>query len=232
MHLLLFSSSKLAGYPERFAYAREKITEYLADIHEITFVPYALKDHEMYTSLVRDIFLPYGKTVRSVHTFKDPTEAIETAECIFVGGGNTFLLLDTLYKTNLIETIRTKVLSGTKYMGVSAGSNVACPTIMTTNDMPIIYPPSFNALGLVPFQINAHFIDTDPHSTHMGETREDRLREYHEQNNLPVLGLREGAFIEVRDETCLLGGLRGAKLFKSEQIAVELTAGSVINEFI
>lgn len=226
--LLLFSSSKVAGYTERFGYARETMTNFLSSVERILFIPYALKDYDTYAQTVAEVFTSYGKKIESIHTKEDPIQAIKEAQCLFIGGGNTFLLLSTLQENKLMPAIRDSVLSGTKYMGVSAGSNLAGPTIKTTNDMPIVYPQSFDALDLVPFQINPHFLDTDPTSSHMGETREDRIREFHEQNDTPVIGLREGALLHVTDERIILGGIRGAKLFLKGKAPQEITSNEML----
>ena len=162
------------------------------------------------------------------HLVVDPVAAVQRAEAIFIGGGNTFRLLKTLYDLKLLQPIREVVQGGVPYMGSSAGTNMACPTIRTTNDMPILEPPSFAALGLVPFQINPHFIDADPNSTHKGETREQRLAEYLEENETPVVGLREGSWLEVAGEGATLRGKTGAKLFAPASDPRELAPDSVL----
>jgi dipeptidase E len=177
-------------------------------------VPYALHDLDAYAARLREIVGGWGLALESVHERGDPRAAVEGAEALLVGGGNTFRLLARLYEHGLLEPIRRRVRAGVPYLGTSAGSNVACPTIMTTNDMPIVMPPRFDALGLVPFQINPHYLDPDPTSTHRGETREQRLREYHEMNARPVIGLREGSFLLRDGPTLRLEGTVGARLFR------------------
>jgi dipeptidase E len=163
----------------------------------------------------------------SVHKATDAREAVANARAIFIGGGNTFRLLKALYDYELLGPIRERVQSGVPYMGSSAGSNVAGPTIKTTNDMPIIEPPSFEALGLVPFQINPHYVDADPNSTHMGETREERILQFLEENETPVIGLREGAMLRIESGSGALKGTSGARLFRRKLAPVELSAGSI-----
>lgn len=154
-----------------------------------------------------------GYPVKGLHTFPNPIEAVNSAQAIYVGGGNTFVLLKKLYELNLVETIRKRVFEGCVYMGSSAGSNVATRSISTTNDMPIVYPPSFDALNLVPFNINPHYFDADKNGTHQGETREDRIKEFHALNDAKVLGLREGTMALVDDDKVTLLGTFNARLF-------------------
>jgi dipeptidase E len=154
-----------------------------------------------------------------------PGRAIANAAAVYVGGGNTFRLLHALQTKGWLEPLRARVLGGMPYLSASAGTNVATRSIQTTNDMPIVQPPSFAALGLVPFNVNPHYLDPDPASTHMGETREQRLREFHEMNDAPVVGLREGAWLEVEDDRCTLGGTRGARLFVKGREPVEHAPG-------
>lgn len=196
LDLLLFSNSTNAnsGYLE---HARDEVAQFLDGVEEVIFVPYALQDHDSYTAKVAQALAAHGVSTRGLHTFDSPENALANARTIFVGGGNTFRLVSQLYRRELMTPLRNAALSGTKYIGASAGTNIASPTLRTTNDMPIVEPPSFSALGLVPFQINPHYLDADPGSTHAGETRETRLSEFLEENNVPVLGLREGAHLRV-----------------------------------
>jgi dipeptidase E len=196
-------------------------------IRRVLFVPYAVSDRDRYAASMRTRFVQLGYELDSIHEAPGgPAAAIERADAIFIGGGNTFRLIDALWRERLIEPLRRRIAAGAPYLGASAGSNVACPTIRTTNDMPIVQPPSFEALGLVPFQINPHYQETPAGSRHMGETRDQRIAEFHEENDVPVLGLREGAWLDVDGPTIALGGSTGARLFRRGQPAVELPAGS------
>lgn len=223
MRLLLISSSVVHGYgyldqPE------PEIRRVLSGVRTVSFVPFAQHDHAGYTDRVRERLGAMGFAVVQVASRAD----IESAEAIFVGGGNTFRLLKTMYERDLMDAIRTRVRGGTPYIGSSAGTNVATVSIKTTNDMPIVYPPTYDALALVPFQINPHYLDPDPGSTHHGETRETRIREFHEENETPVVGLREGSSLWVEDGVVTLVGEKSARIFRRGQEPVELTGGSRI----
>lgn len=181
----------------------------------VLFVPYALKKYDDYTKTVSDALTKWGYKVEGIHTHGDPVEAFKKAEAIFIGGGNTFVLTKTLYEKNLIETIRERVLNDhIPYIGSSAGTNIATRSIHTTNDMPVTYPPSFDALKLVPFNINPHYLETDPNTKHKGETRDERIGEFVDYHKIPVLGLREGTVVFVDGEKVSLVGPFPAKLFK------------------
>jgi dipeptidase E len=215
--LLLLSNSALhgRGYLE---HAMEAVGEFLAGRRSVHFAPFALADHDGYTRKVAETLGPLGVAVTGLHAVAEPRRAVEEAEVIFVGGGNSFRLLRAIRALDLIEPVRRRVRSGAlAYMGSSAGTNHACPTIRTTNDMPIVEPESFEAFGLVPFQVNPHYQDPDPASTHMGETREERIRQFLEENDVPVLGMREGAWLRRRDKTLTLHGTTGALLFRRDQ---------------
>jgi dipeptidase E len=204
-----------------------------SSVRRVLFVPYALFDRASYTERTRARFEELGLALDSVHDARPSlVRAVENAEAIFVGGGNTFRLIDALWRTNLVEPIRQRVGSGVPYIGSSAGSNVACPSIKTTNDMPIVEPPSFAALGFVPFNINPHYQDPVPGSTHMGETREQRIAEFHEENDPPVVGLREGSWLVVNGSQVTLEGSTGARLFRRGQLATELPVGSRLDFLI
>ncbi|MFQ5349194.1 MAG: dipeptidase PepE, partial [Thermoanaerobaculia bacterium] len=192
--LLLASTSKVhgSGYLDHL---EPHLVELFAGVDRVLFVPWALHDLDGYTGEARQRLAALGIGVDGVHQAPDPVAAVERAAALFIGGGNTFRLLDRLLRAQLIEPIRRRVASGMPYLGTSAGSNVAGPTIRTTNDMPIVHPASFAALGLVEFQINPHYIDADPSSTHMGETRDMRLQQFHEENDTPVVALREGTLL-------------------------------------
>ncbi|GAA4687422.1 Peptidase E [Promicromonospora umidemergens] len=204
MRLLLLSNSTnhAGGYLE---HALDTVVGFL-DGATVTFVPYALADHDGYTAKVTEVLASRGIRVSGLHAAGDPWAAVEQAEAVFVGGGNTFRLLDTLQRLDLLAPLAARVRDGLPYLGASAGTAIASPTIRTTNDMPITQPTSFEALGLVPVQLNAHYVDADPASTHGGETREERLKEFLEVNDVPVLGLREGTWLTVADGTARIGG--------------------------
>ncbi|MBL4568305.1 MAG: dipeptidase PepE, partial [Flavobacteriaceae bacterium] len=182
--------------------------------------------HDAYTKRVKLAFNKINKKVKGIHEYKNPEEAIIEAKGIYVGGGNTFVLVNQLYKNNLISTLQNVVSNGTPYLGTSAGSNICGLTLNTTNDMPIVYPPSFKTLGLVPFNINPHYLDPDPTSKHMGETRETRIQEFHKFNTQPVIGLREGSFLHVLDEKIVLKGTLSARIFEHNKTPYELETNS------
>lgn len=225
--ILLLSSSTVSG-SGYLDYAEQEITDLLGDTAEILFVPFALADHETYTARVRERLNRVGYRLEGLHEAHSAREAVEKAPSIFIGGGNTFRLLKSLYDLDVLATIRERVQAGVPYIGSSAGSNLAAPTIRTTNDMPIVEPPSFDALGLVPFQINPHYLDPDPNSKHMGETREERILQFLEENQTPVIGLREGAWLRVEGNDCRLGGKRGARWFSRDRAPEELASGAMV----
>ena len=226
-NLLLVSSSRVHG-SEMLEHCQAAMSEHFDGVKRVLFVPYALADREKYTHVVSRAFKPIGIEVESIHLSENPVRAVEQAEAIFVGGGNTFRLLLSLYSRFLLDPIRSAVQGrGVPYMGSSAGSNIACPSIRTTNDMPIVEPPSFDALNLIPFQINAHFLDADPNSTHKGETREQRLAEFLEENPMPVAGLREGSWLKIVGDQADLCGSSGMKLFRRKESPAEIESGDV-----
>jgi len=220
--LLLISNSTMHGRGY-LAHCADDIRDFLGERKQVLFVPYALADHDEYAARAALAFAAMGHDVVPVHKQEDPIEAAAAAGAVFVGGGNTFRLLTALYRTGLLHAIADRVAEGVPYIGSSAGTVVATPSLRTTNDMPIVMPPSFTALGLVPFQINAHYLDPDPRSTHMGETRPERIRQFHEESDLPVLGLREGAMLRVEGVRMELRGSTGARLFRRGQEAIEYT---------
>lgn len=202
-------------------------------VKNLLFIPFARPggiSHDEYTRKVSEAFAEIGIAVKGIHEFDNPTEALQQAEGIFTGGGNTFLLVTQLYKTGIIKTLEEVVKNGTPYLGTSAGSNICGLTMGTTNDMPIVYPPSFITLGLVPFNLNPHYLDPIEGSTHMGETRETRINEFHQFNSQPVLGLREGSWLEVSGNTITLRGDLKARLFRQNQEPLELAAGSDLSD--
>lgn len=225
--LLLLSNSTNhgSGYLD---HAWTAIADFLGPARRLAFVPFALFDHAAYVERVRARFEPAGFEVTGVTADAAGAATLEAAECVFVGGGNTFRLLDALQRAGLVAVLRRRALAGLPYMGASAGTNIVAPTIRTTNDMPIVQPASFDALGLLPFQINPHYVDPDPGSTHMGETREARLREYLEENAAPAIGLREGAWLQREDGVLRLEG-RGARLFRRDAEPQEIAAGTDVS---
>lgn len=223
--LLLISSSTRFG-SGFLDHCQRPIVDFLDGIQTVLFIPYALHDRDAYAAKVSERFGRMGCTVSSIHTMSDPAAAILDARALFVGGGNTFRLLDGLVRHALIEPIRKRVFQGMPYIGSSAGTNVACPTIRTTNDMPIVQPPSFSGLKLVGFNINPHYVNRDAGATHMGETRDDRIREFHEENDEPVIGLREGSLLSVSGKEILLLGSEAARVFQKREEPRELPAGS------
>ena len=229
MQLLLLSNSAAHQRPY-LEHALDALTDILRGIDELVFVPYALADHDGYTSTVRKALAPIGVSVVGAHT--DP-EALRKAAAIFVGGGNTFRLVKALQSSGDLDVIRDRVTSGTPYIGSSAGTNLAAPSLRTSNDMPIVQPPSFETLGLVPFQINPHYLDPDPDSEHQGETRELRITEFLEENDVPVLGLREGTWLRLRSTTLTLEGSPvGARLFRRGSATEEIAPGTDLSSLL
>lgn len=213
LQLLLISNSTMhgGGYLE---HCRDELRDFLGAPKKVLFVPFALHDHEAYADKARPAFEALGHQLGSAHTFDDAPAALDDHDAVFVGGGNTFRLLAQLERTGLLEAIRARALDGMPYVGSSAGTNVATRSIRTTNDMPIVQPRSFDALQLVPFQINPHFLDPDPNSEHMGETREERILQFHEEHDTPVLGLREGCMLRADGEQLTLRGTTKARLLR------------------
>ncbi|XP_049882545.1 probable alpha-aspartyl dipeptidase [Pectinophora gossypiella] len=229
---LLLSSSNCHGYG-LLEFAKEEICSFLKkhNVKDLIFIPYAQNDYNTYTAKMKAAIDPWGINVTSLHTYPDPANAINSSHAIFVGGGNTFLLLTRLYEKGLVSLIRKRVHEGhLLYIGSSAGTNVATKSIHTTNDMPIIYPPSFEAIGIVPFNINPHYIDVIESATHKGETREQRIREYLEMSHAaPVLGLREGAILKIDKDCLILKGVAGAVLFQKNDKKTEYAAGEDVS---
>ncbi len=227
LRLLLISTSTVHG-TAFLEHAFEELRDFLGRISRVLFLPYALKDHQAYAASVRAAFASIGFRLDSLHEAPSPADALERAEAVFTGGGNTFRLLETLYCLDVVHILR----DGMPYAGASAGSNLACPTIRTTNDMPIVEPPTLDALGLVSFQINPHYVDPDPRSTHMGETRATRILEFHEENAAPVIGLREGAMLRVDGGSVLLKGIAGARIFRRGQEPIEILPVARLEPFL
>jgi dipeptidase E len=226
--LIIASTSTLhgGGYLE---YLLPELKRFFGGIDELLFIAYARPgglSHEAYTDKVRQAFSTIGIKVCGLHEYDDTAQAISNAQGIFTGGGNTFLLVTQLYKNKIMQRLSEAVKNGTPYLGSSAGSNITGLTMQTTNDMPIVYPPDFRTLGLIPFNLNPHYLDPDTNGTHMGETRETRIREFHQFNSIPVLGLREGSWLEVAGDKITLKGNLKARLFTQHSEPVELESGS------
>ncbi len=226
MQLLLISNSTNAGEPY-LEWPLQEIATFLKGVKRVLFVPYAgvTFSHDAYVEKVQKQFDKFGVQVEGIHTLLDPRAAVARAEAIVVGGGNTWRLLQLMQQADLVEAIRRRALEGVPYVGWSAGSNIACPTIKTTNDMPIVEPRGFDALGLVPFQINPHYLDAKPEG-HGGESREDRIMEFIEVNPYSyVMGLREASLLEVRDGQIALRGKHPARIFHHGQLPQEVEPG-------
>lgn len=224
LQLLIISTSTVHG-KKYLEYITDNVKNFFNKTDEVLFIPYARPSGISYADYLKKaavVFLEIGINLRGIHEFEDAQVAVENCNGIFTGGGNSFVLLNTIYQNKLIEPLQKKILEGTPYMGTSAGCNIIGLTIGTTNDMPIVYPPSFDALQLVPFNINPHFLDPDPNSRHMGETRETRIFEFHQFNTQPVIGLREGSWIEIKNKNAKLKGTLHARLFRVNQEPKEL----------
>ena len=232
MKKIIIASTSTLHNGEYLEYLLPNLKLHFKDVTEILFIPYARPSgisHEDYTSKVAQAFSEINITIKGIHEFENPTEAVEQAQGIFTGGGNTFLLVSQLYKNNVILAIEKVVKNGTPYLGTSAGSNICGLTMGTTNDMPIVYPPSFQTLGFVPFNINPHYLDPIEGSTHMGETRETRINEFHQFNSQPVIGLREGSWLEVMGDSIKLKGNLTARIFTRNNVAYEVKPETELN---
>jgi len=229
--LLLISNSTLhgSGYLD---HAETQIKSFLGEARRVLFVPYALYDRDEYAARARRRMSAMGYTLDATHECSDSVAAVNRCEAIFIGGGNTFRLLDCLHRLGLTEPIRRRVAAGLPYIGSSAGAIVAGPSLKTTKDMPIVQPPSFEALALVPFQISPHYLDPDPSSTHMGETQEERILQYHEENSAPVAGLREGSMLRIEGGSILLEGRTAARLFTKGRPPLEAAPGSRLDHIL
>ena len=229
--ILLISNSTVygRGYLD---HVEEQIKSFLGYATKILFFPFALHDRDAYTAKAKARFAAMGYSLETAHAVPDAREAIEQTDAIFVGGGNTFRLLKALQDLDLLDSIRRKANGGAPYIGSSAGSNVAGPTIKTTKDMPIVQPRSFDSLGLVPFQISPHFQDPDPNSKHMGETQEERILQFLEENQTPVVGIREGAWLVCEKGVVTLKGDAGARIFRCGEVPVEAKPGDNIVDLV
>ncbi|CAM1347611.1 dipeptidase PepE [Tenacibaculum crassostreae] len=232
-NLIVASTSTVHG-SSYLEYILPTLTDFFKEASTILFIPYARasgKPYDEYTAIARKAFAKIDKKVIGIHEFDNPKEAVQQAEAIFTGGGNTFELVNQLYQNDIIPDLIATIENGTPYLGTSAGSNICGVTMMNTNDMPIVYPPSFKTLGLIPFNINAHYLDPNPDSTHMGETREMRIKEFHVFNETPVLGLREGSWLEVKEDSIMLRGNHSARLFQQNKEAIELEKETKIHQY-
>ena len=224
-NLLLISTSTThgTGYLE---HAEEEIKKLLTGKSSILFIPYARPNgisHADYTAKAREAFEKWGISVTGIHEYENPVKAVQDAEAVFIGGGNTFLLLKQLYANKIVEPLQIRVRKGMPYIGTSAGTNVAGKTIGTTNDMPIVHPKTLDALALVPFNLNPHYLDPIPDSTHMGESRETRILEFHGHNRQPVVGLREGSMLRIEGDKIKLLGPLTARVFLQGQKPMEFS---------
>ena len=230
-NIILASTSTLFG-TNYLEYLKEELIALYEGVHEIVFIPFARPggiSHDDYTQKAQSFFNTIGIKVKGLHTFPDYVNAIQNAQGFFTGGGNTFVLVKQLHENNLMSLLKDTVLKGRPYLGCSAGSNIGGINMQTTNDMPVVYPPSFKTMGLVPFNINPHFIDADAQSKHMGETRDTRIQEFLAFNQIPVVGLREGSWISIYDERIMLKGDLPAKIFENNKAPYELQPNNIID---
>lgn len=233
-NMIIASTSTLHG-GSYLEYLREEIATLFAGVQSIVFIPYARPGgitHDAYTERAAAFFNSLNIEVRGLHTFSHPEQAIAEAAGIFTGGGNTFVLVSQLYKYKVMLPLEQALKNGTPYLGSSAGSNITGLSMQTTNDMPIVYPPSFKTLGAIPFNLNPHYLDPDPNSKHMGETRETRITEFHAYNTVPVLGLREGSWLNIKNHEVTLKGTLTARWFTPNQPPVELPTGTNLLEYV
>ena len=234
MKNLIIASTSTIHNGTYLSYLLDEIAALFSETEEVLFIPYARPSglsHDEYTKVAADAFSKINKQVVGLHTFDDPIEAIKNTKGVFVGGGNTFVLVSQLYKNNVMQVLREAIFKGLPYLGTSAGSNICGITMGNTNDMPIAYPPSFKTLGVISFNINPHYLDPDPTSKHMGETRETRIKEYHSQNTIPVVGIREGSWLAVKGDTITLRGTLTARIFEQKKEPYELENNASLDVF-
>lgn len=228
MNIILASTSTLFG-GEYLEYLREELIQLYNGIDEIVFVPFARPSgisHDEYTAKARSFFETINIKVKGLHEFEDKTEALNNAKGYFTGGGNTFLLVKTLHEEGLMSVLKQNVENGKPYLGCSAGSNIGGLNMKTTNDMPIVYPPSFDCMGLVPFNLNPHYLDPNPDLKHNGETRETRIKEFLTQNDVKVVGLREGNWIRRIGDKITVEGNELTRIFEKDKEPYEIETGS------
>lgn len=234
MKNLIIASTSTVHNGTYLDYLLPTLQEHFKGVKTLLFIPYARPggiSHEEYSAKVQSVFTQIGIEVKGLHKFENPKQAIQEAKAIFTGGGNTFLLVHQLYKNDIMSILTEVLKNGTPYLGTSAGSNITGLSMQTTNDMPIIYPPSFKTLGIIPFNLNPHYLDPDLNSTHMGETRETRIKEFHAFNTVPVLGLREGSWLKVTEDKIILKGSLTARWFTQNKEAIELEPETDLKTF-
>ena len=227
--MIIASTSTIHG-SEYLEYLLPTLKDFFRNVKSILFIPYARPSgisYDDYTEIVKKAFAKIQIDVKGIHSFDSPISAIEQAQAIFTGGGNTFELVNQLYKKEIFPKLKQVIEKGTPYLGTSAGSNICGVNMMNTNDMPIVYPPSFKTLACIPFNINAHYLDPIKGSKHMGETRETRIKEFHVFNDVSVLGLREGSWLEVDGSSIQLKGSLTARWFERNKAAIEIPVGSL-----
>lgn len=230
-NIILASTSTLFG-GQYLEYLRAEIEQLFQGIDTLTFVPYARPggiSHDDYTDKAAAFFEQINIKVVGLHTYENVQDGVRQAQAFFTGGGNTFLLVKMLHELGLMSAIKNEINAGKPYLGCSAGSNIGGVNMKTTNDMPIVYPPSFECMALVPFNLNPHYLDPDPNSTHNGETRETRILEFHSQNDVPVVGLREGNWVRVHGDTCTLEGTHDTRIFEAGKAPYELPSGAILH---
>jgi dipeptidase E len=231
MKKLIIASTSTVHGSSYLEYLLPTLSSFFADVKTLLFIPYARPSgisYDDYTTIAKKAFASINIDVKGIHEFNDSKNAIQNAEAIFTGGGNTFELVNQLYKNDVLTDLKQVLEKGTPYLGTSAGSNICGVNMMNTNDMPIVYPPSFTTLGCVSFNINAHYLDPIEGSKHMGETRETRIKEFHVFNEIPVLGLREGSWLEVLGDKIMLQGNLSARLFHQNKKPIELEGRSEV----
>jgi dipeptidase E len=230
-NLITASTSTVYG-GEYLDYLTDEMAELFKNTKEVIFIPYSRPggiSHDEYTEKAAKAFQKVGKKLIGIHTFDNPVEAIKNAKGAFTGGGNTFVLVSALYRLEIMQPLREAIFNGLPYLGTSAGSNICGVSMQTTNDMPIVYPPSFKTLGVIPFNLNPHYLDPDTNSKHMGETRETRIAEFHTQNTIPVIGLREGSWLRVKDDEIILKGALKARVFEQGKEPYEVQSGATLD---
>ena len=228
MNIILASTSTLFG-GQYLEYLRPQLQQLFEGIDELVFIPFARPggiSHQDYTQKTKDFFYTININVKGLHEFDNKKEAIDSAKAFFTGGGNTFLLVKTLHECGLMDVLKQNVSSGKPYLGCSAGSNIGGINMKTTNDMPIVYPPCFDCMGLVPFNINPHYMDPNPEIKHNGETRETRIKEFLTQNDVKVVGLREGNWIRRINDKITVEGSELTRIFEKGKDPYEITPGT------